>query len=299
MTLAELIAAVKIRGMFPDANGALTDSDIAILANQATIEDIQPYVLKAQSDYWVQESDITLVPGTSAYRVPKRAIVGKLRDAKIVGTDGTERELDQVSLPSRSTSPSSTGEPVYFSLRGDQVVLVPGPGSAGTLRLRYYLRRPSLVASTAVGVISSINTGTNTVTCTTVPSTWTNAMSYDLIRSGGLFDHLAMDRAASAVVTGASGTLVFSSLPADLAVGDHVALAGQSTLVCLSEELATVLVGLALARCLSSLGDERAQAEMEMSVRRLNGVIQLLSPRTDAELIKIVPAHSPLRGGRV
>lgn len=268
------------------------------LADEVMLEDIEPLLTKPGSEYLLQTSDVSLVASTAAYRLPKRAVVGKLRDIWYVDASGNESLLPQLSHEQAPQSGSATStDPTGFYLRNEHVVLIPTPSAAGgrKIRMRYYLRRPRLVLVAAAPVITVVDSGAKKITVGAVPATMTTTALLDLVRYGGLFDHLGLDLAVSAVT--ATDTTFTAALPADLAVGDYVSLAGESSLITLPIELHPLLVSLTLARCLRSLGDKRAEDEEERARQRIPALQALLAPRVDSTQPKIVPRYSPLRGG--
>lgn len=298
-TADDLVTSVKRRGQFPDANGALTDADILAIADEVMLEEIEPVLTKPGSEYLLQTKDVSLVAGTAEYRLPARAIVSKLRDLWYIDESGNERQLDQISHERAPVPAGQTGsDPIDFYLRGEHVVLRYTPSAAGgrKLRMRYYLRRPRLVLVAAAPRITAINTGTKVLTAS-IPTTWTNANLVDLIHFGGLFDHLGLDLVVTAVDGGFLNITLSAALPADLAVGDYVSLAGESSVLCIPVELHPALVSLTLARALRALGDPRAGAEEDAAAVKLAGLAPLFQPRVDGTAPKMVPRFSPLRNG--
>lgn len=299
---SDLIAAVKRRGQFPDANGALTDPDILALADETMLEDIEPALFVPGSEYGVQTYEVELAKGTAAYRLPARAAVGKLRDLWYLDAAGNEKKLEEAPEErAPRTAGATSSDPSYYYLRGEHVVLLDTPSAAGgrKLRMRYYLRRPRLVEVSATGKVTNINPGTEVVTCDVVPATWTNASLLDFIRYGGLFDHLALDIDPDAVATGASGTITITTagIPTDLAVGDYVSLSGESSVLCIPVEMHPALTSLTLARCLSAIGDPRADREMQIGLAKLERTAKKLAPRNEGTQAPIIPRNSPLRSG--
>ncbi len=105
----------------------------------------------------------------------------------------------------------------------------------------------------------SVNTGTKQVTLVMpsdetsgVPESFVSGLEYDFIRGTPHFNVLAANHEA----TVASNVLTFTDdLPDDLAVGDFVALAGQTPIVNVPLEFQDVLVIKAVYSYLSGSGD--------------------------------------------
>lgn len=289
---AALIASIKRRAMVPTSQQTFQASDFLAIADEELRSLLLPLLLSAFGEHYVRESDTTLVANQANYRIPSRAVAGKLRDVVYLDANSNRYSLPEVSPDALDElDTTSSVPPRFYYVQNQHVVLVPTPSSAsGTLRLRYYCRPGDLVATagTDYAVITSINTGSGAITCTTVPSGWSTSSSlYDLVRAKPHFDHLAIDLTATGVTTGAGGnvTVAAASLPSELAVGDQVCVANQSGVPQLPLELHALLAQLCAAKCLEALGDgEAAERAYSVASRMREDAQAVLAPRVDGEV---------------
>lgn len=285
-TTTALLASIRRRTMAPTATAAGTaDADLLALANEELQSYIAPLLLSVREEYLLANSSTTMTAGTAGYRLPSRAVGAKLRE--VVRLDSSSRifHLALISLDELDEWPTDNGTPLAFYFRGAELVLVPPPSAAETLRMTYYRRPAEMVATTAVGAITAINTTTKVVTCATVPTTFDTGDTFDFVKSSAPFEVLAGDLAATAVTTGASGTVTLTAaLPSGLAVGDYVCLADQSPVPQVPAELHPLLAHRVVVKICEALGDQQgltlAQAQLAQAEQR---IVEMLAPRIDGE----------------
>lgn len=267
MTSEEIIASVLLRSGFPTDN-YFTNAEMLTIMNDETKLVINPLVMRLQEEFLLQTKDYTIVSGSS-YRLPKRALGGKLRDVKIY--DGTNyQNLNRLFEEDRANNP------VGYYLNRNSLELS-GDFTAQTLRVTYYLTPSQLVLTTAVATIASIDSATQ-ITVTSLPSTISTSTQIDFIQSTGQYDLLAIDQTISSI---AGTSLVFSSLPTDLAVGDYVCLAGQSPVPTIPVDLHPVLVQATLCTCLNSKKDKAIEIEGPKLAKLIETMEEMLQPRVD------------------
>jgi hypothetical protein len=193
---------------------------------------------------------------------------------------------------STNTSPHG-GYEFYFM--GNSIVLPQIP-TTGSVRQWHYRRPNALVATSACAQVTNI--ASNVVTCTTVPTTFTTSYTYDFIKNTPHFDWLAIDQSISAVVTGSSGTITFSSTPpSTLAIGDWVCLSEQAPIPQIPVECMPLLE----QRCVVKIQEiqgyfEKAkisQAKLEEMEKDVFGII---SPRAWEEPKRIIPDPALIGG---
>lgn len=201
---------------------------------------------KAREEYQVETADLPIVAGTTEYDIPSKAA-----GAAIVRLEynyaGTRCKLYPTTADlNASVGPGAYGTGEFF-LQANKIVLCIAPPSTSTWTVVYARRFNRVVAASACGEVSAINTGTKQVTLVhpdsgagTVPATFTTAKTYDFIKGTPHFDVRDSDKAVTGV---ASNVLTFTdALPTGLAVGDFVALAGQSPVINAHLEFQEVLV---------------------------------------------------------
>lgn len=267
MTSEEIIASVLLRSGFPTDN-YFTNAEMLTIMNDETKLVINPLVMRLQEEFLLQTKDYTIVSGSS-YRLPKRALGGKLRDVKIY--DGTNyQNLNRLFEEDRANNP------VGYYLNRNSLELS-GDFTAQTLRVTYYLTPSQLVLTTAIATIASIDSATQ-ITVTSLPTTISTNTQIDFIQSSGQYDLLAIDQTISSI---AGTSLVFSSLPTDLAVGDYVCLAGQSPVPTIPVDLHPVLVQATLCTCLNSKKDKAIEIEGPKLAKLIETMEEMLQPRVD------------------
>lgn len=284
--------------MIPSTDEALDDEDFLAFADEELQTTIVQLLLSVREEFLVAKEphDVSITASTSDYALPTRAIGGKLRQV-LISTNGDDfAPLGRVD-PENDWTVGSGTHAVGYRFNGNYVTLVPTPAStSGTLRLSYFMRPSRLVGTSAVGLISAINTSTGVVTCN-IPSTFTTSERFDLVKGKSGFECLAIDLTASAV-GGASITFSAADLPSGLAVGDYVCLAGESPIPQVPVELHPLLSQRVVCRVLEALGDPKLAVAEATSARLMNTARSLLSPRDQGARRVIVNPYGPGMGSR-
>lgn len=287
-TTTEFLEAVKDRAAIPAAT-AVTDAKILGWADAETRSRVVPFLLAKRENYLVEDYPVSLTAGTASYRIPSRVVGQKPKDIYVVDSAGNKRSLGWYDTSEVAQFNGLSYAPTHFDIQGNLVTVHPTPTATETLHILHYRRPSDLVATSAVGTITSINTGTKVVTCSNVPTTFTTAEVYDFVKAKPGHEWLAIDQAVSARVTGAGGTVTFSStLPTDLAVGDYVCLAGQTPVPNLPLEVMPLLEEYTAYRYLKSKGDAEGMKFSKEEIKELrDGLFPALSPRVDDEEEKL------------
>lgn len=275
-TSTQLLAAIKRRVTTPTSQRLLTDEDILANATDEMVSSIIPLFVAARDDYFLKYVDYTVTLGTVEYAIPPRAIGNKVKDVQWVDQYG-----NWTRLPRQNTDDTTISD-YGFSFRGNKIRISPDPtqNPSEVLRVYYYARPGELVKPTAAAKISGINTGTNTVTVSTLPATWAAAQVCDFISATPPFDSLAWDM----VIQGISGTDIqfTTALPAALSIGDYIAEKYESPIVQLPLEGHQLLVQGTALRILEELGDkENFQVAAAAYERVKEGFNRAVSPRAE------------------
>lgn len=265
------------------------DARLLRLLNRAQGLELAALLKRCEAHHRTAVLDLT-VTASLTYDVPRRAIAAGLTKIEGVDNNGNVWTLYEVNDEQRSGL-SRGGWPGngQFYIRGNQLVFYTAP-PAGTLRFTYPRRLSQLVQTSAVGVISSISSGTIVVTA--APSAYpTAATPYDLVRATPHFDLLAMEVSA----TRSSNTFTFSAsdVPSGLEVGDYVCRAGQAAVCQAPYELHAVLAQLIAWKWLAAKGDPlAAQAKSDLATMEGNAMM-ILAPRVERE----APLSNPYAPG--
>lgn len=287
-TTTTMIADIKLIGSFPTTDSLFSNANYLSILTREQLTTVVPLLNKVNEEYFITEKDYAVTANQISYRIPARAVGSQLRDVQLVSSSGDVTGLVRLFEDNRESS--NEGQQGYY-IKGNSVLLSPTPTTTtgDTLRL-IYMRRPStFVLPSACGEITSIDTGTNQVVVSALPSTMTTSTSIDFIQGSSPYDLLSMD----AVISSVSGTTVnFSSLPTDLAVGDYICLSGQACVPMIPEELVDVLIQAALCTCLSSKKDKSVELELQKLEQLKNSFIEMLSPRVKSDDKKILNKYS-------
>lgn len=276
MNTTEFISALKLHGSFPTSDDLFSNADFISLLNHCLKSEITPMMLKLNEEYFLQYKDFTISQGAS-YRIPTRAVGSKIRDLQIVDASGNHTALTRLYEEDRPFG--ATG---YYMLRNS--IELSNNFSTNTLRMSYFSRPSTLVATTACGQVTSINTGTFQVVVSAAPSTFATSTVVDFVQNTNPYDLLGMDYSISNV---SGTTLTFTSLPDGLAVGDWVCLATESPVPMLPEEMHPVLLQAALCKTLSSKKDKQYKDELETLMRIKEDAINMLDPRVENNSNKV------------
>lgn len=291
-TTTDLLADVRRSGMLPtNTSTGTANADLLAHANKELQGRVVPLVLSTREEFYVRSSSSSLVADRSSYRIPSRAIGGKLRDVELVLSDGTVRNLPRIPPEDAPAFGSAKATyPSAFYMERDAVVLVPTPSTsaAATLRMKYFGRPGTLVATGYT--ISAIDSAQNKVTVTNGAGIFSTFSVVDIISASSAFDCLAIDQTPlTAVISGVDVVLGFSSLPTGLALGDYVANATESALPQIPAELHGYLAQRTLCRVLQALGDTEALRAAEADAEQMRkDALLLLSNRVEGEPKKVV-----------
>ena len=293
-TTTGLLASLKRRGMLNSNSDALDDTDYLAVATEELQSYVMPWLISLREEHGVADYDVTLVSGTAAYRVPPRACGDALRSVLVAVSGSTDYvPLDRID-PQDAAWYGSTGGVVGYYFQDTDLVVVPTPAAAGSLRLKYHKRPSKLVATSAVATISSISGSRLVITTTsTIPSTITaSSIVVDVVDNVPGFKTLAMDYVTTATTSGTTITLT-TALPSSVAAGDYVCLAGEAPVAQIPVETHPLLVQRVKAICLEALGDPKWKAADDLAVRMKKEIAPALTPRTKGSVRPLVNRNGP------
>lgn len=276
MNTTELISALKLHGSFPTSDDLFSNADFLSLLNHCLKSDITPMMLKLNEEYFLQYKDFSISAGTT-YRMPKRAVGAKIRDLQIVDSSGNHTALVRLYEEDRPANPTG-----YYMLRNS--IELSSDLTTNTLRMTYFARPSTLVATTACAQVTSINTGTFQVTVSGVPSTFANGTLTDFVQNSNPYDLLSMDVAISNI---SGTTITYTSLPDGLEEGDWICLATEAPVPMVPEEMHPVLIQSALCKTLSSKKDKAYKDELDTLMRIKEDAINMLDPRVENNSNKV------------
>lgn len=248
MNTTDLITTTRESAAIGDASAYIDFTDARVLRelNDKLCTVFEDLVTKSRSGYWLHETVFTTTPGKSRYRIPARAVVGGLESVMVATTvGGPFYELDEIP-PTLATEyegqPGTTGQPVVFTVIGDQVEFVPAPATQISVKFTYYIRPSRLVAQqssaiggTVRGQVTLVNTGTRQITVNALPFDQSLAVPAAITSAVQRIDIVHPDGWHELSLVGATQTiagLVFTvggtDPLTDVEIGDFVRVADQT-----------------------------------------------------------------------
>jgi len=301
LTTTGLMNTIRILASVP--NNQQLSSDDATLLNLLNFEmsnSLVPQMLAVKQEYFVKNYDFnnTLDATTGiwndTYELPPEAIGMELRDfvqlttPAAANTPPTERFIPRISpedVAGQALNTTSTGNGgISFYMKGNDLVLYPCPVTTLAFRMKFF-RMPNYLVSTAdCGQILSINTITNSVVLSNIPSTWSVGTSVDVIQSYQGFD---LDAENIVITSLSSPTVGFASVKG-LQVGDWVALNGDSPIPQLPIACQAVLAQAVVVKLLESLKDEAGVRIAQQKYNELFKAMEfMIVDRVQGEPLKI------------
>jgi hypothetical protein len=289
MDTTALVASVKRRASVPTTQATISSTDFLSLCDEEMQGYVVPLVVASRSEYMVTTVD-QFIAGSTSFRVPTRAVGGKLRDVKFLNVAGAYAKCPQVAAEQLDLAPSMS-----HYLEGNTLKLWNGnrpiDQSWPWLRLRYYTRPNALVYPTSAGVVLSVNGAAITLSATP-PAGFVTGALFDVVRARPGFECLATDQAG----TVAGNVVTLPGAVTDIAVGDYVCLAGQAPVPQIPLELHPLLAQAVAVKCLQAVGDiEGQQAAITLLARMEKDAIDLIAQRVEGEPQKIVNRSSLFR----
>ena len=229
---------------------------------------------------------------TTRFDIPTRAIAAGIKMVEGIGSTGIRWMLHELPDDEYARGWPRNGD---FYFEANQIVFYAAP-QTGTLRFTYPRRLSELVLLASVAPITAIAGGT--ITATSPAGYPTAATSYDFVKATPHFDILAMDK--SATRSGNTFTFTAADVPSGLAVGDHVCLAGQSTVCQAPVEPHDVLALRVAVTYSAGKNDSVVNAIKGFLREAMDNAAHLLNPRSTTEAVLInpnAPGWGSFRGG--
>jgi hypothetical protein len=287
-TTSNLLDAIARRSFMPTGQTAFSSADRLALADEVMLTEVVPWIIAVRENYLVYYVDYPLTANQAEYDIPPRAAGLVVREIhlydgdRLISTDFRQKELDELVG-------GGAGTPDGFYLASNKIVVHPTPATTTRkIRVYFFLAPSRHVLTSAAGVVSAIDTGTNVVTVASIPAAWATGNVFDLIRQDGGQEPLSFDLTSS-LVTG--NTITLPSLPSALRVGDYVALAGETPVVQVPAEFRVVLAQAVAAEMLDSQNQPGADKARKKLEALRDAAQKLLKPRVQGELPSIVGSN--------
>lgn len=310
MNTTEFLQAVKRAMTVPTYQARYSDTDMLAIADEEMRNTITPMLKSMREEYMVRYVDIPTVEDQMEYQIPRRALGMVLREVWYLQNGGAQfQNMPRIHLENSfyyvgtPANPNVAANPFGFFLRNDKIAIVPTPQNVGTLRLWYFLKPSKLVLPTRTVTIESLTY--NTVSSlTNIPSnisTDPGKETVDITSYRPGYNVTVLDGTVAQLPSTTSVELAGYTPSATLADEgvvqfDVLSTAGETSIIQLPDEIQTVLIFATAHRILQGLGFpeqiEMMQGRLEKAIRAANELIQ---PRVEGELQKIVPRNGLLR----
>jgi hypothetical protein len=286
MDSSELLASIKLRAAVPLAQISFTDADLLNFATEEIDLKIVPSILSVREEFYVTTETVPLVANQSNYKIPYRAIGGKVRYVYLLTSDGTSRPLAQIGmefLPDYQATSFSFQEAGFYLQSDELVILPPIQGTVtSSLVMKYYMKPNKVVPMSRGGQITSITervgntTLTDIVISTTMPTNFTTGSEVDFIQAKSNHKTKGYDITVQAV-SAASRTITINTVdvPSELIVGDFVCTAGETVIPQVPSELQVMVAQAVACRVLEAIGDTQGLANANAKLQEME--VKLLS----------------------
>jgi hypothetical protein len=299
-TTTGLLASIRRRASLPNtATAGTADADLLAYANEELQLRLTAQIMSLREDYFLTHDD-RAISGTR-YRIPSRAIGGKLAGVYLLDAEGNVRDKLERESHTRleDWGVGAVGNASAIHIEGNTVVLLPSASStATTIRLSYYMRPGELVPLSSVGV-SQYHSSTQVFSDAAFPAALAPYVDVDLVPASPGFDPALGLHVSVRAGDGKSLTLSGpSTIPGHFQPGDYVCLAGQSPVPQIPLEFHAILAQRAALKALQALGDKAGVDDAKRELAEMEEAIGVLaSPRVDSSPQKIVNRGGALGGG--
>lgn len=293
-----LIDDIKLRCTVPTSQLTYTNARFTSLANNYLKGKVVPLIMRTREEYFVDHYNTTM-PADGIIPFPGFTVGIKLRSVCYVQAGSP---LILINLPRIDLDVvAGTGWNNYtaiagFYIEGNNLCLYPNPSIPVNtpIRIFFYKRTLALATPGTYGQITAIDTLTNTITMTRVPSTWGTGTQVNSISQSPNFD---ITSTLATVVSASTPTLTLDSVEG-MGVGDYVSLYGFSAIPQIPVEAMGYLAQVTAAKVLKSLGDHDGGKDADKEAQDLEeSLLVMISQRVDGSVKKIIPPQGGLRLG--
>ena len=296
----DLIDQIKDNTSTEFTQSRFSQSTVIDICNQESLKRIRPIISDLQKEFFVVSTSVSVSSGDKYVRLPKRAAGRGLREIYL--TVDTERHLLVQVTREQATSEETTdsGIPRKFYFEADSIVFVRPLSQDATVEMVIEVSPGSLVLSSAVTTVSSVDFDTGVVVVSGTPSGYGGAIEYDFIQQLGYGNAVLACGLVPTSVLGTAYTFTASSLPKTLKAGDYVTLAGQTPVPNMPDEAVTCLIHAVSTRIYRLRGDfdgmKAEQKELENSILYLQ---QSLADRIEGQRTTVHNTSSLLRSSKI
>lgn len=258
------------------------------MADDELQETIVPVVFGLRADHFLDFTDYTTTDDVD-YEIPESALNRNLRSVCYVDERGVESRLTPVEYDDEAGAVNydrrSFAHGAYY-IRGDMLKLYPSSTPGKTLRLHYYRLPNKLVPIDQAAKVTDVDYDTGVVTTSGVPATWTTD---DVLCCVAGRPGFRLRFAAKKPTDVSSPTVTFAAEDvAEIAVGDWLALEGDSPIPQIPVEAHRLLAQATLVKVLEAHGDdtmEKSQKKLDIAIARYQN---MATPRVEEDPKSVV-----------
>lgn len=291
-TTTQLVAAIRRRGSIPTTQQLFSVNDFINLANDEMETLIVPEIMSVREEYFVGYEDVAVSTSNTPTEIsiPADAVGQKLRDICWVDDNGHLTSIPRLEIEQASGTQyldPMISQSYGFMIRANKIVLYPGNSGSGTIRIYYYKRPLQLTNTSNCGQVTAIDTNTNEVTLSFLPSDWTTNDTVNVVSQNQPFE----TKVSSVAITNTSFPTVTLASVDNIAVGDWIALEGFSPIPQIPVEAHKVLAQATVVKCMEAMGDREGMQAAEMNLKKvMEQMFKIISPRVDGAPKKVTNA---------
>lgn len=298
LTTDDLVTAVRRKGQIPDASD-YTDAEILAEADDVISGRLTEAIAGLSNGFYVRCLDITMVAATARYALPTRAVADTIEHVAVLQSDGTERPLSRLRNSDAMYVTGSSGTPYNYTIEGADLLLYPIPTTAETIRVRYMLRRSTLVTTASCAAVSAITLVSYQLTSLVKPSGFAADVACDVIRPTVPF--------TTALFSGVLDTVSAPPSPynylfdggtdlSSVAIGDYICIAGNTCVIQLPIELHAALSNATAAAILGQRGFTLGMQTLDaFAARDIEAYKRMAAQRVKNAPVTFVNRNSMLR----
>lgn len=252
-----LLESIAWRGSLAFEEHALSRGRALTIADDEMLSTVCPMILSLRSRYFRAFVDVTLTDATR-YPIPAAAAGRALQNVAAVDSSGRESaltsvdhdlEMDGSGWEAWANQMLGGGDGYYVD--ADDIVLYPNSHPGKTLRIFFYQMPNRLVESSAAGRVTGVDVGTGVVSLAALPLSWAIGTSLCGVAGSPGFRL----RFAARAVTAVGALSVTLGDVTGIAVGDWLALEGDSPIPQIPVEAHPVLAQAVVVKYRESIRD--------------------------------------------
>jgi hypothetical protein len=251
--VSELLENIKRRATVPTSQLTYTYAGMTALANDELQGEVVPLIMSTREEYFVYHVDVqTAANGVIDF--PANTVGSKLRSVCYFSQNNP---LVIINLP-RISLDVVAGMGFYnswtlagFYIEGSKLYLYPNTAvpTGTTIRLYFYKRALVLAPPREYGQVTAIDTGTNTLTLSQVPSDWVVGTELNSVLQTPNFETTAEFFTIQSI---SSPSITVDSVDG-ISVGDYISQYGYSAIPQIPLEAHAYLAQLTAAKALEGL----------------------------------------------